>query len=65
VQEYLSVTAMAERLGCSRSTGYDLVARKLVPSIKLGPRTIRIRADSLDEALKALEQPATLPRSRS
>ncbi|MFC1899621.1 helix-turn-helix domain-containing protein [Chloroflexota bacterium] len=46
---------VAETLGIGRSLIYELIARKEIPSVRLG-RCIRVRKDSLEQWLNNQEE---------
>ena len=45
---------VAQALGIGRSLAYDLIARREIPSVRIG-RCIRVSADSLQQWLKDQE----------
>lgn len=51
----LKPSEVAEALGIGRSLIYELIARKEIPSVRLG-RCIRIRRDSLEKWLDEHEE---------
>ena len=50
----LKPSEVTQILGIGRSLVYELIARKEIPSVRLG-RCIRIRIDSLEQWLKEQE----------
>lgn len=50
---YIKVIEVAQYLGIGRSQAYDLVKRGVIPSVRIGSRTLRV---SLDELEKWIEE---------
>lgn len=48
---YLSITEAARRYGVDRATARRAIYTSGVPVLRLGPHTVRVRADHLDAAL--------------
>jgi excisionase family DNA binding protein len=55
-ERLLSVAEVAEELGLSRTTGYDLLWSGEIPSLKIGRRRLVRRRDLLDYIQARLEQ---------
>ena len=49
--ELLTVPEVAERLRVKKSRAYELCRTKVIPSVRLGVRQIRVRRRDLDHAL--------------
>ena len=59
----LKPSEAAEVLGIGRSLIYELIARREIPSVRLG-RCIRIRRDSLEQWLKEQEDKRECSRNK-
>ncbi len=49
----LTVPTIAAMLGVNQATVYEWIARGDLPRVKLGRRIVRVRAQALDEFLRA------------
>ena len=49
----VNITQAAEYAGCSERTMRNLVAANKVPVYRLGPKTIRVDLDELDELMRS------------
>jgi excisionase family DNA binding protein len=52
----MTLMEAAERLRIGRTTMQKLVREKKVRSFKIGPRSLRIHVDSIDELVRKLER---------
>lgn len=50
----LTVAEAAELMGIGVSKAYELVAQKVIPSVKLGPRCTRVPRAGLDDWARTL-----------
>jgi excisionase family DNA binding protein len=46
---YIKVIEVAQYLGIGRSQAYDLVKRGVIPSVRIGSRTLRVSLDELEK----------------
>jgi excisionase family DNA binding protein len=55
---YIKVIEVAQYLGIGRSQAYDLVKRGVIPSVRIGSRTLRVSLDELEKwvAEKGVQQ---------
>lgn len=56
---YLKVIEVAKYLGIGRSQAYELVKRGIIPSVRIGSRTLRVPLKGLEEWV-AQNQPPLL-----
>jgi len=50
----VTVAEAGRLLGIKKSEAYELVARGVIPSVRLGPRCTRVPVDALRERMNAL-----------
>jgi len=62
----LSIPAVAQRLGCTKAFAYDLVRKKILPSVQLSLRNTRVKESDLNRCLtmkKKIDNPLSLTYS--
>jgi excisionase family DNA binding protein len=47
--ELFTVAQIQERLKIGRRSAYDMISRREIPSVRIGPRMVRISAADLDQ----------------
>jgi excisionase family DNA binding protein len=52
-RKLMKINEVAAILGLGRSKTYELVASGTIPSVRLGPRVVRVPQDALDAWLRA------------
>lgn len=60
-RKYATIQSECERLGVSYRYMRSLIARRVIPALKLGPKTIRLIPDEVDQALEAFRCEGHLP----
>ena len=61
----LTAEEVAMRLGVSGWVVYRLVKERRLPAVRLGPRRLRFRPESVEKALAEAEQPAAPPATEA